>query len=93
MRSLIIRSSVLLIVCVCATGCQSELLNHRVFDSFRPNPFGYSDAGDDPGSEWDFVGNEGRAEQPRQPEPNDQWFKKYLMSPRARSIERNLGFD
>ena len=93
MRSPFIRAALLFCVCVCATGCQSELLSHRMFDPFRPNPFDYRDASDDPGSEWDFVGSEGRAEQQREFEPDDQWFKKYLMSPRARSIERNLGFD
>ncbi|MFK7817376.1 MAG: hypothetical protein AB8G99_01550 [Planctomycetaceae bacterium] len=81
--------------CVCSSiGCQTqELLSHRMFDSFRPNPHDYRDAGDDPGSEWDFVGTEGRAEQESEFEADDQWFKKYLMSPRARSIERNLGFE
>jgi hypothetical protein len=75
-------------------GCQSQkLLNNRALDVYRPNPNDYKDPGDDPGSEWDFVGDEGRSDQEREFEASDQWFKKYLMSPRARSIERNLGFE
>lgn len=62
-------------------------------DGFRPNPEDYRDPSDDPGAEWDFVGKEGRAEQTREFEADDQWFKNNLMSPRARSIERNLGFE
>lgn len=83
---------VMLLVLCCATGCQNQtLLDHLA--AFRPNPNDYRDAGDDPGAEWDFVGDEGRAEQSREFEADDQWFKKYLMSKRARSIERNLGFE
>jgi hypothetical protein len=36
--------------------------------------------------------NEGRADQVRERDP-DQWYKNYFMSEKARSIERNLGFD
>lgn len=38
------------------------------------------------------VGSEARSDQVREEDP-DQWYKKYLMSPKARSIERNLGVD
>ena len=35
---------------------------------------------------------EARPDQIRERDP-DQWYKKYVMSEKARSIERNLGFD
>jgi hypothetical protein len=35
---------------------------------------------------------EARSGQMRERDP-DQWYKKYVMSEKARSIERNLGFD
>ena len=47
---------------------------------------------DDTGKEWDFVGREGRKDQAREKDP-DPWFRKHLMSEKARSIENNLGID
>ena len=38
------------------------------------------------------AGEEARSGQARERDP-DQWYKKYIMSEKARSIERNLGFD
>ena len=61
-----------------------------MFESWRPNPNDYADASDDPAGEWKFVGDEGRADQGPVVE-SDQWFKHHIMSPRARSIEQNLG--
>jgi hypothetical protein len=64
----------------------------RMTRMFTPNPHdGDSQVATDTG-EWDFVGEEGRGEQDRERDP-DPWFKRYLMSPKANSIERNLGID
>jgi hypothetical protein len=93
MPSYITRMLLFVALLFTASGCNSSLMNHSAFDSIRPNPNDYREASDDPGSEWDFVGDEGRADQQAVVEDGDQWFKKYLMSPRARSIERNLGFE
>lgn len=38
------------------------------------------------------AGDEARGDRPREKDP-DQWYKKYVMSEKARSIERNLGID
>ena len=38
------------------------------------------------------AGSEARAGRPRERDP-DQWYKKYFMSEKARSIERNVGID
>lgn len=35
---------------------------------------------------------EARGDRPRERDP-DQWWKKYMMSEKARSIERNVGID
>ncbi len=59
---------------------------------FTPRTSDYDDGSDDSGKEWDFVGNEGRAEQVREQDP-DPWFKDIFMSEKANSIERNLGID
>ena len=78
-----------------ATGC--HLLEHpknasrRFGRMFTPKPFDGEVADDDHG-EWNFVGDEGRADYAREQDP-DPWFGKYLMSDKARSIERNLGID
>ncbi len=38
------------------------------------------------------VGEEARGDRPREKDP-DPWFKRYFMSEKARSIERNVGID
>lgn len=90
-RSLILPLCAGLSLVLC--GCQSAVLSNSMFDPIRPNPTDYRSASDEAGAEWDFVGEEGRSEQTREDESGDRWFKDHLMSPRARSIERNLGFD
>lgn len=42
--------------------------------------------------DWGFVGEEGRAEMPREQDP-DGWLRKLTMSQRARDIEKSLGID
>ena len=70
------------------TGC-------AVFDSMRSKTdettsrFGPSDEA--PSDEWDFVGEVGRGDRPREKDPDSWW--QYLMHPTAVSIERNLGID
>jgi len=64
----------------------------RMTRMFTPNPTDWDKGADEDAGQWDFVGEEGRGEQERERDP-DQWFKKYLMSEKANSIERNLGID
>ncbi|RMG37357.1 MAG: hypothetical protein D6725_08995 [Planctomycetota bacterium] len=59
---------------------------------FRPKTSDYRDTTQEEVEDgWSFVGKEARGNQPIEHE-NDP-FKRYLMSPKARSIERNLGID
>lgn len=79
-----------------STGCTSTMNLRNAFTStgrlFTPNSRDYDDGSDESGKEWDFVGDEGRAGQPRERDP-DPWFKNMIMSEKARSIEHNLGID
>jgi len=78
-----------------STGCQTMAPTsplRQTLEMFRPASQDYEDGTDEDGSEWHFVGDEGRAGQVRERDP-DPWFKENLMSPKARSIEHNLGID
>lgn len=63
----------------------------QTWRAFRPKPTDW-DPGDDPEKEWDFVGDEARPFLGHERDP-DRWYKNYVMSPKANSIERNLGID
>lgn len=60
--------------------------------SFTPHPADPGDDADEDDGQWDFVGDEGRADYDRERDP-DPWFGKYIISDKARAIERNLGVD
>ena len=81
-----------------AFTCGCSLVEHpksamrRMNRMFTPNPIDFDEQSDEDTGEWDFVGDEGRGDQTRERDP-DPWFKKYLMSEKANSIERNLGID
>jgi hypothetical protein len=79
-----------------STGCQTltspKAAWLQTVSMFRPDTRDYDNGIEDDGSEWEFVGDEGRAGQARERDP-DPWFKQNLMSPKARSIEHNLGID
>ena len=64
----------------------------RMTRSFTPNPVDSGDDSDEDDGQWDFVGDEGRADYDRERDP-DPWFGKYIISDKARAIERNLGVD
>ena len=71
-------------------GCQS-FTESPVGSMLGANPLDLDNPGDNPGSEWEFVGKEGRAGQAIEYEPGSKWFKDIFMSDRARSIERSVG--
>ncbi len=58
---------------------------------FKPNSRGYRDSTDEVDDQWSIVGKEGRGD--RAPEREADPFKKWLQSPKAASIERNLGIE
>lgn len=64
----------------------------RMTRAFTPKTADPGDDADEDDGQWDFVGDEGRADYDRERDP-DPWFGKYIISDKARSIERNLGVD
>lgn len=64
----------------------------RMKRTFTPKPTDVGEEADKDDGQWDFVGDEGRADYDRERDP-DPWFGKYIISDKARSIERNLGVD
>lgn len=50
------------------------------------------DTAEDSQEQWKFVGKEGRRNQSVEKDP-DQWYRQYIMSEKARSIEENLGYE
>lgn len=64
----------------------------RLTRMFTPRPTDNDEDVDSDDGEWDFVGHEGRSGLKREKDP-DPWFGKYIISDKARAIERNLGVD
>ncbi|MEZ6129282.1 MAG: hypothetical protein R3C59_11410 [Planctomycetaceae bacterium] len=81
-----------------STGCGLMNTGKTAFvDSmrmFRPNPYDSPLRPEDldEEDEWSVAGKEGRHGMERERDP-DRWWQNYIMSPQARSIERNLGID
>lgn len=51
---------------------------------------GYGDGTEELDEDWTFVGEEGRADMEKEKEPDRMWWN-FVMSEKARSIERNVG--
>lgn len=79
-----------------ATGCMlaepAQQASQKTWRIFRPKTQDERDPTMEDNHEWDFVGEEGRGNMKRERDP-DRWFKDYIQSPQASSIERNLGVD
>ncbi len=92
------KSFLFLFLCglILQTGCSVlEPLNESTRQSLRlmrPNPNGYRDPTAEEDDNWDFVGQLARGDRPRERDP-DPWWGKFVMSEKARSIERNFGID
>ena len=76
----------------CAMVESPRVAMRRLTRTFTPNPVDHGDDADEDKGEWDFVGDEGRADYDRERDP-DPWFGKYIISEKARAIERNMGVD
>lgn len=74
----------------CAVVDMSRDAMVRTTSMFRPDPKDYDEGADDDGKDWAFVGEEGRADQKRDRNP-EAWLDDLISSPKARAIERNLG--
>lgn len=92
------RTSLLLIVALFVLpGCTTMMADMQTLwseskRSMKPSASDYEDSSTDEGEEWAFVGEEGRGSEPVEKDPGRFW-RKYIMSPQARSIERNLGVE
>lgn len=64
------------------------ILSSRGISSFQLRD--EANSADDEIDEWSFVATEARGNQMLEKDP-DPWFKRWLMSPKANNIERNLG--
>ena len=76
----------------CAMVESPRVAMRRMTRQFTPNPVDNGDDSDKDKGEWDFVGDEGRADYHRELDP-DPWWGKIFVSEKARSIERNCGVD
>lgn len=90
-------SSVLLIGVVCApAGCASmkpvQNFADKTAEAFTPTTSGYRDTTREKPDDFAAVGEMARDMRPPEKDP-DPWFRKYLMSQKARSIEHNLGIE
>ena len=78
----------------CGIMQAGKQITQASFRQFSPKTSDYADPtndGSDSADEWDFVGSEGRGDLPRDKESDG--LTKWISSPKARSIERNLGVD
>lgn len=88
--------SIVMMFACSITGCAVlQPISDATLDSMRilkPTSAGYRDSSADEIDDWAFVGEEARGDRPKEGDP-DPWWQKYVMSSRARSIERNLGIE
>lgn len=87
---------ILALLAATSTGCSvlesGRASALRMTRMVRPRPFDGPLEAESVDDEWSFVGDEGRAGQERERDP-DQFWKNFMMSKRAQDIERNLGID
>jgi len=75
----------------CAAVESGGEMMRESFRIFKPRTTDYRDVSEEEADEWSSAGKEARGNRPLDKE-NDP-IRDWTMSPRARSIERNLGFD
>ena len=91
-RPLMVASLLFAATSGCSMVEHPSVAMRRMTRMFTPNPNDFDTELEDHKDDWSSVGEEGRADQTRERDP-DPWFKKYLMSEKANSVERNLGID
>jgi hypothetical protein len=86
----------LLLFSMLTTGCQvvdaTREMTRQSVSMFTPRGFDERDATEESGDEWGEVGKEARGDRVIERDP-DQWWRKHVMSSKARSVEGNLGFQ
>jgi hypothetical protein len=83
--------------CVTSPGCalvdSTRTLTRSTVTALQTGGNDHRDYTEERSEDWiEAVGKEARGNQPREKDP-DPWFKKYVQSETARSIERNVGVD
>ena len=85
---------VLSIILVVPSGCtlvnSTREMTRQSLRMFKPRSSDYRDLTEEEDHEWDWVGDEARGNQTPEKDP-DPWWQNWVMSERARSIERNVG--
>ncbi len=97
MKSFVLTCIVLSPALFYSSGCTSLMepiaeLNRETMRAFKPKPFDSDWSGEDEIDQWSSVGDEARGDRPKESDP-DPWWQKYVMSSKARNIERNLGIE
>lgn len=86
---------VLLGVAVCMPGCglmqSARMMTRESLKSMKARPNGYRDTTEEADDEWTSVGR--TASTVRGVETDDDPLRKLMLSPKAMSIERNLGIQ
>lgn len=86
----------LLLLSTLTTGCQvvdaTREMTRQTVSMITPRGFDERDPTEETGDEWEGVGDEARGERPIERDPDPYW-RKYVMSSKARNIESNLGFE
>lgn len=82
-----------------SSGCASMMdsiadANQQTWRALKPKAFDsdWSSGGEEEIDQWGFVGDEARGDRAKESDP-DPWWQKYVMSSKARNIERNLGIE
>lgn len=97
-RGLFLIASLLGVIALpgCGLFQMGKDISQASWRQFRPKTRDYADPNNDPNSaeyhdEWGSVGSEGRGDQAYEKESDG--LTKWVSSPKARSIERNLGIE
>ncbi len=93
-RSLLLLGGLLAAACVpgCALFEPWGEFWHQTKRTAKPKGTDQRDTTEESEEQWKVVGDEGRKDQSVELDP-DQWWRKYIMSEKARSIEENLGYQ
>lgn len=82
------RFLLILVCCACGSSIGCQTMNRRAMSEAERtevyNPKDYTD-------EYDVVGKEGRGHQAMEHESD--FLTRFISSPKARAINRNLGYD
>lgn len=97
MKSLVLTCIVCVPALFLTAGCTAIMdpiteINRETMRAFKPKPFDSDWSGEEEIDQWASVGEEARGDRPKESDP-DPWWQKYVMSSKARNIERNLGIE